>query len=64
MALATTEPAVALRRSWAKARPWQTNAVLVLLGVGMGKNARDKRQDIKKADADRELDRALRQRRD
>ncbi len=35
MALATTAPAVTLRRNWAVARPWQTNAVLILIGVGM-----------------------------
>jgi len=41
---------------------WKNHKLKVLLGVGMGKNARDKRQDIKKADSDRELDRAMRQR--
>ncbi len=41
---------------------WKNNKLKILLGVGVGKNARDKRQDIKKADSDRELDRAMRQR--
>lgn len=41
---------------------WKNNKLKVLLGVGSGKNARDKREDIKKADASRELDRALRRR--
>jgi SsrA-binding protein len=31
----------------------------ILLGVGVGKNQRDKRQDVKKRDTDRELRRAL-----
>ena len=39
---------------------WKNHKLKVLLGVAVGKNARDKRQDIKKADADRELDRVMR----
>ncbi len=42
---------------------WKNHKLKVLLGVGVGKNARDKRQDIKKAEASRELDRAMRQHR-
>jgi SsrA-binding protein len=34
----------------------------VLLGLGRGKKAHDKREDIKRRDADREIARALRQR--
>jgi SsrA-binding protein len=40
---------------------WKNNKLKLLLGVGVGKDARDKRQDIKKADAKREVDRAMRQ---
>ena len=42
---------------------WKNNKLKVLLGVGTGKNARDKRQDIKRAESARELDRAMRQHR-
>jgi len=42
---------------------WKNRKLKVLLAIASGKNARDKRQDIKKADSDRELDRAMRQRR-
>ena len=42
---------------------WKNHKLKVLLGVGTGKNARDKRQDIKKAETAREVDRALRQHR-
>jgi SsrA-binding protein len=41
---------------------WKNRKLKVLLGVGTGKNARDKRQDIKKAEADRDLDRTMRRR--
>ncbi|HEY8966637.1 MAG TPA: SsrA-binding protein SmpB [Candidatus Methylacidiphilales bacterium] len=40
---------------------WKNGKLKVLLGIATGKNARDKRQDIKKADTKREIDRALRQ---
>jgi SsrA-binding protein len=41
---------------------WKNNRVKVLLGVGKGKVEYDKREDIKKRDADRELKRATMQR--
>jgi SsrA-binding protein len=37
---------------------WKNGKVKVLLGVGKGKQVFDKRDDIKKRDADRELRRA------
>src|ERR1043166_5491069 len=39
---------------------WKKNHVKVALGVGKGKQQFDKREDIKKRDADRELKRATR----
>lgn len=42
---------------------WKKHKLKVLLAVGTGKNARDKRQDVKKAESDREVDRAMRQHR-
>lgn len=42
---------------------WKNGKLKVLLGVGIGKNVRDKRQDLKKAAAKREIDQALKQRR-
>ena len=41
---------------------WKNGRVKVLLGVGKGKMQFDKREDIKKRDADRELKRAAMQR--
>ena len=41
---------------------WKNGRVKVLLGVGKGKVQFDKREDIKKRDADRELKRATMQR--
>ena len=41
---------------------WKNGRVKVLLGVGKGKMQFDKREDIKKRDADRELKRATMQR--
>ena len=41
---------------------WKNGKVKVLLGVGKGKQEFDKREDIKKRDADRELKRATMQR--
>ncbi len=38
---------------------WKNGNLKVLLGVGIGKNVRDKRQDLKKAAAKREIDQAL-----
>ena len=38
---------------------WKNGKVKILLGVGKGKAARDKRQDIKKRDSDREMKRAV-----
>ena len=38
---------------------WKNHHLKVLLGVGIGKDARDKRQDMKKAVAKREMDQAL-----
>jgi SsrA-binding protein len=40
---------------------WKGNKLKVLLGVGIGKNTRDKREDLKKAAAKREIDQALKQ---
>jgi SsrA-binding protein len=40
---------------------WKGHRLKVLLGVGLGKNVRDKRQDLKKAVAKREMDQALKQ---
>jgi SsrA-binding protein len=42
---------------------WKNGKLKVLLGVGVGKNVRDKRQDLKKAAAKREIDQAMKQRR-
>jgi len=42
---------------------WKNRKLKVLLGVGTGKNVRDKRQDLKKAAAKREIDQALKSRR-
>jgi SsrA-binding protein len=41
---------------------WKNGRVKVLLGVGKGKQEFDKREDIKRRDADRELKRATMQR--
>ena len=38
---------------------WKGHHLKVLLGVGIGKDSRDKRQDMKKAEAKREMDQAL-----
>jgi SsrA-binding protein len=38
---------------------WKNGNLKVLLGVGIGKNVRDKRQDLKKAAAKREIDQAI-----
>ena len=40
---------------------WKNGVLKVLLGVGMGKNARDKRQDLKKDAAKKEIDQAMKQ---
>ena len=40
---------------------WKNRRLKVLLGVGVGKNVRDKREDLKKAAAKREMDQALKQ---
>ncbi|SDU15334.1 SsrA-binding protein [Verrucomicrobium sp. GAS474] len=40
---------------------WKNGKLKLLLGVGTGKDARDKRQDIKKAESKREVDRAMKQ---
>src|ERR1700677_3463757 len=40
---------------------WKGRRLKVLLGVGVGKNVRDKREDLKKAVAKREMDQALKQ---
>ena len=40
---------------------WKNRHLKVLLGVGIGKNVRDKREDLKKAVAKREMDQALKQ---
>jgi SsrA-binding protein len=38
---------------------WKNGVLKLLLGVGIGKNVRDKRQDLKKAAAKREIDQAI-----
>ena len=38
---------------------WKNGNLKVLLGVGIGKNVRDKRQDLKNAAAKREIDQAI-----
>ncbi len=38
---------------------WKNGKVKVLLGVGTGKEAHDKREDIKKRDSEREMKRAM-----
>ena len=40
---------------------WKGRRLKVLLGVGIGKNARDKRQDLKKDAARKEIDQAMKQ---
>jgi SsrA-binding protein len=40
---------------------WKNGVLKVLLGVGIGKNARDKRQDLKKDAAKKEIDQAMKQ---
>ena len=40
---------------------WKGHRLKVLLGVGIGKNARDKRQDLKKDAARKEIDQAMKQ---
>jgi SsrA-binding protein len=40
---------------------WKSRRLKVLLGVGIGKQARDKREDLKKAAAKREMDQALKE---
>jgi SsrA-binding protein len=40
---------------------WKGRHLKVLLGVGVGKNVRDKREDLKKAVAKREMDQAMKQ---
>jgi SsrA-binding protein len=40
---------------------WKNGVLKVLLGVGIGKNARDKRQDLKKDAARKEIDQAMKQ---
>lgn len=42
---------------------WKANKIKVLLGVGVGKNQRDKREDLKKAAMKRDVDQALKDRR-
>jgi SsrA-binding protein len=42
---------------------WKDRKIKILLGVGEGKNQRDKRQDLKKADDTRQMDRMLKARR-
>jgi len=42
---------------------WKGNKLKVLLGVGTGKNVRDKRQDLKKAAMKKDVDQALKERR-
>lgn len=42
---------------------WKNNCAKVLLGVGIGKNQRDKREDLKKADAKREIAQAIKSKR-
>ncbi len=38
---------------------WKANKIKVLIGVGIGKNQRDKREDLKKAAVKREIDQAM-----
>src|ERR1700735_4468067 len=40
---------------------WKNGVLKLLLGVGIGKNARDKRQDLKKDAARKEIDQAMKQ---
>ena len=40
---------------------WKKRHLKVLLGVGIGKNVRDKREDLKKAVAKREMDQAMKE---
>ena len=40
---------------------WKGHHHKVLLGVGIGKNVRDKREDLKKKADKREMDQALKQ---
>jgi SsrA-binding protein len=40
---------------------WKKRHLKVLLGVGIGKNVRDKREDLKKAVAKREIDQAIKE---
>jgi SsrA-binding protein len=40
---------------------WKTRRLKVLIGVGIGKNVRDKREDLKKAAARREIDQAMKE---
>jgi SsrA-binding protein len=40
---------------------WKNRHLKVLLGVGVGKNVRDKREDLKKAADKREMDQAIKQ---
>lgn len=40
---------------------WKANKIKVLLGVGVGKNQRDKRDDLKKAVVKREIDQAIKE---
>ncbi len=42
---------------------WKNRRLKVLLGVGVGKNSGDKRQDMKKADAKREIAQVMKSRR-
>jgi SsrA-binding protein len=39
---------------------WKNNKVKLLIGLGIGKKQHDKRADIKKAEADREIARRFR----
>ena len=41
---------------------WKSNKIKVLLGVGIGKNQRDKREDLKKSAMKRDVDQALKER--
>ena len=41
---------------------WKNGRVKIRLGVGQGKTHQDRRQDIKSADAKREIDRAIKNR--
>lgn len=38
---------------------WKNNKIKVLLGIGVGKNVRDKRQDLKKKAVDKEIKQAM-----